>query len=287
MTTQVKAPPTAQVVVAMFDSHGQRPTYREVRRCPIGDFTPLTLGDYRPDGGTPLRDATMDFIEALGAYKRAGAVTVGLLLDESGSMLGNRDAVIRGANDFVAGMVDVDGVDHDVDSKVLAVIFTDGGENSSRRTSPELLRQTTVEREAQGWTFIFCGANQDAWATGADLGLSGGASGQSVNFRSTPKGTSRAMASLLLDACAYLSSNNAYVSHRASTAKRSLTEDGEELPSNTGATWPSRDMLTPREGASHSGAGAVPDVTIHVDQAPAGPSLYDVADALRRARRGS
>lgn len=57
---------------------------------------------------------------------------------------------------------------------VLCVIMTDGEENSSREYSREQIFKLVKDHEEQGWTFIFLGANQDAWETGASMGLSGG-----------------------------------------------------------------------------------------------------------------
>lgn len=50
-----------------------------------------------------------------------------------------------------------------VDDKVLVVIMTDGGENSSREYSHDtILKQIESKRKA-GWEFIFLGAGEEAW----------------------------------------------------------------------------------------------------------------------------
>src|SRR5215510_5414766 len=223
MGTTTKSPrsatsrvPAVHVTLAMFDS--REPVYRVSREgVPIARFAPLGPSDYMPSAMTPLRDAVAQFIGHLDRLRVRDRVNIGLLLDESGSMAGNREAVIAGVNEFVSGMRDVDAVDPAAAGKVLAVIVTDGLENSSREVDPQTLATSIAQRERDGWTFIYMGANQDAWAIGEQTGFSGRASGQSVNFRATPTGTRAVMESF------------------ADDARRSVTEDGEELLTKLGA----------------------------------------------------
>jgi hypothetical protein len=231
--------PTVQVTLAKFDLAGDDPVYRAVREgVPIGSFAPLVRSDYTPRGSTPLRDATAQFISHLDRLRSEQAVTIGLLMDESGSMGGNEEAVIAGVNEFVAGMADVDAVDTDAAGKVLAVIVTDGLENASRETSPQTLAKIVSRHEADGYTFIFLGANIDAWAQGESLGLSGSASGQLVNYASSPRGVASAMASVAEDSAAYLRDRQGYVRSRATSARRSVSEEGVETTDNAGAAKP-------------------------------------------------
>src|SRR5262252_4636839 len=226
--------PAVHVTLAMFDS--REPVYRVSREgVPIARFAPLGPNDYMPSAMTPLRDAVAQFI--------------GHLLDESGSMAGNREAVIAGVNEFVSGMRDVDAVDPAAAGKVLAVIVTDGLENSSREVDPQTLVTSIAQRERDGWTFIYMGANQDAWAIGEQTGFSGRASGQSVNFRATPTGTRAVMESVTDDARRYLRGVESYARARAVSARRSVTEDGEELLTNLGA----RDLGSSRPASRTAG----------------------------------
>jgi len=250
----------------MFDTRA--PIYR-VRResVPIHGFAPLGPDDYVPSAMTPLRDAVAQFIAHLDGLRAPDRVTIGLLLDESGSMAGNREAVIAGVNEFVAGMRAVEAVDPASARKVLAVIVTDGLENSSREVDPQTLARSIAERERDGWTFIYLGANHDAWAVGEQTGFSGGASGQAVNFRATPAGTRAAMASLAADARDYLRGVESYAQARAASARRSITEHGDEVLSNIGASPGS-----PADPAS----------------VPAGRSRYaDVGEALKQAKEAT
>jgi Mg-chelatase subunit ChlD len=78
--------------------------------------------------------------------------------------------------------------------KVLFVIITDGGENSSTEYNREqVFKMIAEQRNAWKWDFIFLGANQDAIQAGASLGLS---FGKSMNYASNAMGTSAAFASV-------------------------------------------------------------------------------------------
>lgn len=57
---------------------------------------------------------------------------------------------------------------------VLVVIITDGYENSSVEYDVDSIKKLIEERQAKGWTFVYLGANQDAWAVGSKFGLSKG-----------------------------------------------------------------------------------------------------------------
>ena len=57
------------------------------------------------------------------------------------------------------------------DIAVLTVIMTDGEENASRQYTRDKIFQLIKDKEKDGWTFVFLGANQDAWAIGQAIGL--------------------------------------------------------------------------------------------------------------------
>lgn len=267
-------PTTVLVSLGKFDrdTRTNTPIMRLVREgIPLADFKPLTNADYSPRGGTPLRDAAAAFIAHLDAVQANAdrAVVVGLLADESGSMGGNEQSVINGINEFVGGMADVDSVDGAAAGKVLCVIVTDGNENSSREVSREQLAAMIAEREKRGWTFIYLGANQDAWATADTTGLSGGATGQSVNYTASPKGVASALRSVTCDAGAFLADNAAYNTMRSTTPKRTVGEDGDES------------AAVIHEAVSQA-AQSVPASATFPPQTT--PPTFDVEDALRKAR---
>ena len=81
--------------------------------------------------------------------------------------------------------------EHDRPGTVVFVTLTDGLENASREYSLQRLNEMIREqREKYSWQFIFLGANQDAIATAARMGI---ASGQAMTFRSSEAGTKGAM----------------------------------------------------------------------------------------------
>ena len=57
---------------------------------------------------------------------------------------------------------------------VLCVIMTDGHENSSREFTQDALFKLIKQKETDGWTFAYLGANQDAWAVGQAIGFQQG-----------------------------------------------------------------------------------------------------------------
>lgn len=59
------------------------------------------------------------------------------------------------------------------ESKKLFVILTDGLENASREYTHEGIARMMKDYERQGWTFVYLGADHDAWAAGGDLGIAG------------------------------------------------------------------------------------------------------------------
>ena len=66
------------------------------------------------------------------------------------------------------------------------MFLTDGLENASLRYSQRDIANLIDDRQDEGWTFVFLGANQDSYAEGAKIGLTGGniqnfqTSGQSI-----------------------------------------------------------------------------------------------------------
>jgi hypothetical protein len=87
---------------------------------------------------------------------------VALLVDESGSMGHMHGAVIAGVNEFINDLKS--------DPSASIRILTDGLENASETTSAEL-RKLIHAREADGWEFVYLGANQDTWAATEGIGL--------------------------------------------------------------------------------------------------------------------
>lgn len=213
--------PKVTVTVAKFDTVSPYTIVRDGE--PVREFRPLAPEEYRPRGGTPLLDATAHFIGHLERLQQAGTVVIGALADESGSMNGQERSVVDGINEFVGGMADVE-VDPDAEGKVLAVILTDGGENSSREVNGAQVKAMIEEREAAGWTFVYLGANQDAWAIGARLGTT-----RSANFTASAEGTRSALDWAGGEARSYLTNVNAYRSMASVAKNTTVAEDGTDL----------------------------------------------------------
>lgn len=55
---------------------------------------------------------------------------------------------------------------------VLVVIITDGEENSSKEYNIDTIKEMISKKQKDGWTFVYLGANQDAWSVGSKMGLS-------------------------------------------------------------------------------------------------------------------
>ena len=55
--------------------------------------------------------------------------------------------------------------------KVLVVIQTDGYENASKEYTQKAIKKLLKEKQKAGWTFVFLGADQNAWGVSESLGV--------------------------------------------------------------------------------------------------------------------
>jgi hypothetical protein len=102
---------------------------------PVKDVPELTHENYKPDYSTPLYDAIFASIRA------------------------TEEAIAKAREKLL----------------VLCVILTDGLENASREhTRSEIFDLITKKQKDDGWTFLYLGANQDAWAEGGKIAILGG-----------------------------------------------------------------------------------------------------------------
>src|SRR5262249_61637555 len=76
--------------------------------------------------------------------------------------------------------------------EIVFVTFTDGLENASQEYSRSKLFELIRKREQAGWSFMYLGANQDAYAESSQLGY---ARGSVQNFMADPRGTELAFGS--------------------------------------------------------------------------------------------
>lgn len=76
--------------------------------------------------------------------------------------------------------------------EIVFVTFTDGLENASQEYSRSKLFELIRKREQAGWSFMYLGANQDAYAESSQLGY---ARGSVQNFMADARGTKLAFGS--------------------------------------------------------------------------------------------
>ncbi len=119
-------------------------------RVPLNEIVPLTEKDYYVRGCTALIDAIgsqIDHICKIHRYARK----------------------------------------EDVPDNIMFVIITDGQENASRKyTSDEVKRNIEQHKEADGWEFLFIGANIDAVETAKHFGID---EERAVNYHADSRGT--------------------------------------------------------------------------------------------------
>lgn len=80
-------------------------------------------------------------------------------------------------------------------SKIVCVVITDGGENSSRKYDQKQAFEMIedLKAESPAWDFVFMGANQDSFESGGSLGVRKGAT---MDYMATSDGTKMALNSL-------------------------------------------------------------------------------------------
>lgn len=66
------------------------------------------------------------------------------------------------------------------------VILTDGQENSSREYTKAHIKDLIEEKTRDGWTFVYLGANQDAFAEAGSIGIAPAAT-MNYDVRRTPE----------------------------------------------------------------------------------------------------
>jgi uncharacterized protein YegL len=152
---QAKSPAVSKVSIVQFPASDGDPGIRSIlKQTDVKKARPITPEDYIINGMTPLYDA------------------IGLVIDKADTRIAKRVA---------AGKTP--------ESQVI-VIFTDGGENASRRYSQKDIFKLIDKRKAQGWVFVFLGANQDSFETGGGLSFE---EGNTMNFEASEEGMAYAL----------------------------------------------------------------------------------------------
>lgn len=75
------------------------------------------------------------------------------------------------------------------DERVLFITMTDGGDNESQEYDAATIAKLVAQLTAEGWTFAYLGANQDATAEGAKAGYGQGSTG---TWQADPRGAAAA-----------------------------------------------------------------------------------------------
>jgi hypothetical protein len=147
--------PDALMTLVQFDSQDPHEILLESKS--ILDVEPLSSTNFVPRSGTPLYDA------------------MGHVIADATSRAERR----RGSGE--------------PREEILFVTFSDGEENASVEYSRAKVFDLIKRREAEGWSFAYLGANQDAYAEGGHIGYS---AGSIQNFAADSAGSAAAFASL-------------------------------------------------------------------------------------------
>lgn len=153
LADQQAAPGTAAITLNQFDDKYER----IIDAKPIAEAKPLDGTTFVPRGSTALLDA------------------IGKSIEDTGKRLEGTP-------------------ENDRPSKVVCVIITDGHENASHRFSRQQIDAMIREqRDKWQWEFVFLGANQDAIATAASMGIPAAAA---MSYAGNAAGTTAAYASV-------------------------------------------------------------------------------------------
>lgn len=148
---QQAAPGTATITLHQFDDLFETP----IKAQDVKSAKPLNRETFSPRGSTALLDAIARGIK------------------HTGSRMESTPEANRAA-------------------KVIFVVITDGQENASREfTKNQVNDMITHQREKYSWEFVFLGANQDAIATAASLGVT---SANAMTYAHNAVGTTQAFA---------------------------------------------------------------------------------------------
>lgn len=113
--------------------------------------------------------------------------------------------------------------------KIVVVVVTDGHENSSRNFSKEKINKLIDECRAADWEFVFLAADQDAIASGQDLGFT---QRDSMTFAKTPGGILRGFEAVSSNLVAFAAGNKIDMSYTDSD-RSAQTQEGVDPSHNT------------------------------------------------------
>jgi Mg-chelatase subunit ChlD len=164
---QKKVPGEAKLTLKLFSTYNQEEIVYDGKS--VHDCNELSILTYHPDGFTALLDAIGNSIKEVG--KR---------LNET--------------------------KEEEKPEKVIMVILTDGQENDSRKfTSNQIRSMIEHQTSKYSWEFVYLGANQDAFANSAIMGIS---SKSTLNYDPSKYGTLHAHQNISNYVSSYRTSNN-------------------------------------------------------------------------------
>lgn len=145
----------ASMTLVQFDSQDSHEVLTD--STAISDVRPLSARTFQPRAATPLYDAMGHIIA---------------------------DATIRREQLHARKLPP---------EEILMVTFTDGFENHSVEYTRDKIFDLITKRQADGWTFVYLGANQDSYAEGGQIGY---AAGGTQNFAPDAEGNAAVFLSL-------------------------------------------------------------------------------------------
>jgi hypothetical protein len=149
---------------------------------PIKDVPKLTTANYQPNNMTPLYDAV-------------------------GKAIADTEAALKAQKEKL---------------DVLFVVLTDGQENFSEQYDQKKVAEMVKEKETvAGWTFVYLGANQDAWAGAASIGYSN--AGNTMTWQADMDGVTRGFAVAAAGTNNYFSERNAFYTANTGSSAHNLT----------------------------------------------------------------
>ena len=163
---------------------------------------------------------------------------------------------------------------------VMVVIATDGAENASREFNQEAIKKLIEEKQATGkWTFVFLGADQNAWLAAGAMGVPRGNtksySGQHTNA------TFAAMANATRMRGYYAASGQAHTKSLFSDARVSagMSFDQADMDTLNSASYQVPTYMPPTAGTGTTAAIVNPVVTTTMTQ----PQMASLGGQARQA----
>jgi hypothetical protein len=150
----------------------------------IDDVKPVDLSEYKPEGGTPLQASIYKRIVALDKVLKTSPTPPAVLFV---IMTDGEENVSHQDREFMTALNDW--------------AKTGGADITASQSA--FVKELVEARSKDGWTFVFLGANQDAFHEGAKLGVS---TGNTVNYE--VGATVGAMRSVGAASASYLHTNS-------------------------------------------------------------------------------